>query len=59
LGREINFEAIGSPTQAKVYGEPGMFCNKHDILFENNLIIKFVYKSVFLLYCTLRDGLPK
>jgi hypothetical protein len=23
LGREINFEAIGSPTQAKVYGAPG------------------------------------
>jgi hypothetical protein len=24
LGREINFEAIGSPTQAKVYGGPSM-----------------------------------
>jgi hypothetical protein len=25
LGREINFVAIGSPTQAKVYGEPGTY----------------------------------
>ncbi len=35
-----------------------MFCNKHDILFEINLLITFVNNS-FLLYCTLRNGLPK
>jgi hypothetical protein len=42
LAREINFEAIGSPTQAKVYGAPSIILSFVPLSGEQ---LKRVYKK--------------